>query len=122
MVLERCVTHASTPNLISEKMLTNSNIDIFSLVNMVNKNRHSYKNRREPSLAKADEQAAFAFATEVLRNNAVSDTTLVQVRELFGDRGAVGMGAIIAHYHSGAIALGLADIPLPDGTRTCLPM
>jgi hypothetical protein len=41
---------------------------------------------------------------------------------LFGERGVVEMGAIIAHYHSGAIALGLADILLPDGSKTCLPM
>lgn len=77
--------------------------------------------RREPAFERADEAAAYAFATEVLRNNAVGDATLAQVRDLFGDRGAVEMGAIIAHYHSGAIVLGLADIDLPDGSKTCLP-
>jgi len=82
----------------------------------------SIKNRREPHLAKADEQAAYSFTIEVLRNNAITDATLARVRELFGERGAVEMGAIIAHYHSGAIALGLADISLPDGSKTCLPL
>jgi len=80
------------------------------------------KSRQEPVLDKDDEAAAYAFATEVLRNNAVSDTTLAKVRRQFGERGVVEMGAIIAHYHSGAIVLGLADISLPDGTRTCLPV
>lgn len=80
------------------------------------------KNKREPVLAKDDEAAAYAFTTEVLRNNAVSDSTLAKVRALFGERGAVEMGAIIARYHAGAIALGMADINLPDGTRTCLPV
>jgi len=79
------------------------------------------KHRQEPSFDKADEAAAYAFAIEVLRDNAVSDATLMQVRDLFGDRGAVELGAIIAHYHSGAIVLGLADIDLPDGTKACLP-
>lgn len=82
----------------------------------------SIKNRLEPNLAKADEQAAYSFTIEVLRNRAVSNPTLTRVRDLFGERGAVEMGAIIAHYHSGAIALGLADISLPDGSKTCLPL
>ena len=80
------------------------------------------KNKQEPALMKDDEAAAYAFTTEVLRNNAVSDATLARVRKLFGERGAVEMGAIIAHYHSGAIVLGLADINLPDGSKTCLPV
>jgi 4-carboxymuconolactone decarboxylase len=82
----------------------------------------SIKNRREPRLAKPDEQAAYSFTLEVLRNNAVTDATLARVSELLGERGAVEMGGIIAHYHSGAIALGLADISLPDGSKTCLPL
>lgn len=80
------------------------------------------KNRQEPTFDKPDEAAAYAFAREVLRDNAVSDATLETVRALFSERGAVEMGAIIAHYHSGAIALGLADIVLLDGSKTCLPL
>ena len=79
------------------------------------------KNRLEPVFEKADEAAAYAFAKEILVLNAVSDATLAQVRTLFGNRGTVEMGAIIGHYHSGAITLGLADIDLPDGSKTCLP-
>lgn len=79
------------------------------------------KNRQEPTFYKSDEAAAYAFAVETLRRHAVSDTTLSDVRRLFGDRGAVEIGATIAHYHSGSIALSLADIDLPDGTKTCLP-
>jgi 4-carboxymuconolactone decarboxylase len=79
------------------------------------------KNRLEPAFQKHDERLAYAFAIEVLRCNAVRDSTLAEVRSVFGDRGAVELGAIIAHYHSGAIALSLADIDLPDGSKTCLP-
>ncbi|HVZ53429.1 MAG TPA: carboxymuconolactone decarboxylase family protein [Pseudolabrys sp.] len=80
------------------------------------------KQRQEPSFASADEAAAYDFTVELLRNNAVSDATLLRARDLFGDRGAVEIGAIVAHYHSGAIVLGLADIVLPDGSKTCLPL
>jgi 4-carboxymuconolactone decarboxylase len=79
------------------------------------------KNRLEPVFNKSDEAAAYAFSKEILLLNAVSDKTLAQVRTLFGNRGAIEMGAIIGHYHSGAVALGLVDIELPDGSKTCLP-
>lgn len=79
------------------------------------------KNRQEPECDKRDEAAAYAFAVDVLRNNAVSDPTLSEVRSLFGERGAIELGALIAHYHSGAIVLSLTDIELPDGSKTCLP-
>jgi 4-carboxymuconolactone decarboxylase len=81
----------------------------------------SIKFRRAPAFESADEVVAYAFATEVLNDHRVSDATLAQARTLFGDRGVVEIGAIIGHYHSGAIALGLADVTLPDGSKTCLP-
>jgi 4-carboxymuconolactone decarboxylase len=79
------------------------------------------KNRREPVFHMDSDAVAYAFAIEMLRNNAVSDATLTKARECFGDRGTVELGAIIGHYHSGAIALSLADIDLPDGSKRCLP-
>jgi 4-carboxymuconolactone decarboxylase len=79
------------------------------------------KNRQEPTFEKSDEATAYSFAVEVLRNNTVSDRTLDDVRSLFGERGAVELSALIAHYHSGAIVLSLTDIDLPDGSKTCLP-
>lgn len=79
------------------------------------------KSRRKPVFDTADEAAAYALATEVLNQHEVSDTTLTGGRAIFGDRGVIEIGAIIGHYHSGAIALGLADVTLPDGSKTCLP-
>jgi 4-carboxymuconolactone decarboxylase len=79
------------------------------------------KNRHEPTFDKRDEAVAYAFVTEALRNNSVSDSTLAETRLLFGNRGAVELGAIMAHYHSGAIVLSLTDIDLPDGSKICLP-
>lgn len=77
--------------------------------------------RRKPDFADAENEAAWRFTTEMLQNNRVCDETITEVKRLFGERGAVEMGALIAHYHSGAIVLSLCDIDLPDGTKTCLP-
>lgn len=79
------------------------------------------KNRREATFGALDEAAAYAFTTEMLGNNAVSDATLGKARAFFGDRGTIELATIIGHYHSGAMALSLAEIDLPDGSKTCLP-
>lgn len=79
------------------------------------------KNRQQPVFEARDEAIAYAFANEMLCDNSVSDGTLTKARGCFGDRGCIELGAIMGHYHSGAIALSLADINLPDGSKTCLP-
>lgn len=79
------------------------------------------RHRRKPEFDKKDEAAAYNFCTEILKNNAVTDETLGLAKRNFGERGIVEMGALIAHYHSGAIVLSLCDVDLPDGSRTCLP-
>jgi 4-carboxymuconolactone decarboxylase len=79
------------------------------------------KHRRHATFGTTDEAAAYGFATEMLNNNAVSDATLAAARAAFGDRGTIELATIIGHYHSGAMALSLAEIALPDGSKTCLP-
>jgi 4-carboxymuconolactone decarboxylase len=79
------------------------------------------KDRRRPAFGMPDETAAYAFTIEMLNNDAVSDETLARTRACFGDRGTIELAAIVGHYHSGAMALSLADIDLPDGSKTCLP-
>lgn len=79
------------------------------------------KYRRKATPIKPDETAAYAFATEMLGNNVVSAAALAAARACFGDRGTIELAAIIGHYHSGAMALSLAEISLPDGSARCLP-
>ncbi len=67
-----------------------------------------------PSFPKPDEAAAYAFTTEMLDGHAVGDETLARARTALGDRGVVEMGAIIGHYHNGAIALTIAGIVPPS--------
>lgn len=79
------------------------------------------KHGRPPRGLQEDEATAHQFAVEVLGRDAPTDLTLDRARRAFGDRGVIEMGALIAHYHSGAIVLSLSDVMLPDGTRECLP-
>lgn len=79
------------------------------------------RNRKTPLELGEDEAAAYRLASEVLSRNGATDETLARARQFFGDRGVIEVGALIAHYHSGAIALSFSDITLPDGTKECLP-
>ena len=79
------------------------------------------RDRVSPRGLRDDERAAYGLASEILASNRPADQTLGRAREVFGDRGVVEAGALIAHYHSGAIALSLSDVTLPDGRKDCLP-
>jgi 4-carboxymuconolactone decarboxylase len=79
------------------------------------------KNRRRPDMDRKDEEAIYFFTTEMLETHDVSEGTLARIVALFGEKGAIELGALIGHYHLGAITLATARISLPDGSRTCLP-
>jgi 4-carboxymuconolactone decarboxylase len=79
------------------------------------------KNGQAPHFDGEDEQAAYDFVSGMLTHNRVTVPVLIAAKAHFGERGVVEMGAIIAHYHSGAIVLSLADVTLPDGSKSCLP-
>ncbi len=68
-----------------------------------------------PRFSSPDETAAHAFTTGMLGHHTVSDETLAGARRALGDRGVVEMGAIIGHYHNGAIALAIAGMTPPAG-------
>src|SRR5690606_14732662 len=80
------------------------------------------KHRADPSpLLAANARVAYALAREILQDASARDDTVAEARAAFGDRGVVEIASLIAHYHAGAILLSLGDVPLPDGSRTCLP-
>jgi 4-carboxymuconolactone decarboxylase len=79
------------------------------------------KERRKPAFVREDEAAIYDFVTEVLTTYRISDTTLERVKELFGERGTIELGSIVGHYQHGAITLAIAELDLPDGSKTCLP-
>lgn len=82
---------------------------------------NAIRDRTTPAFEHRDETAVYRFATEMLETNRVRDATLAEIKSLFGDRGAIELGAIIGHYHLGAITLATAELELPDGTTTLLP-
>jgi len=79
------------------------------------------KVRRHPEFVRDDEAAVYDFVTEVLATYRIADATLERVKELFGERGAIELGSIVGHYQHGAITLAIAELDLPDGSKTCLP-
>jgi len=78
------------------------------------------RTRQAPDFDRPDDTAAYDFATAVLRGGKMPAPVLESALAVFGERGVVELGALIAHYHSGAIVLSLSDVVLPDGSRSCL--
>lgn len=75
---------------------------------------------RTPSLDDPVDQLVYDFVQSVLRLGKMTPTLRAAAIDTLGERGVVELGALVAHYFSGAIVLGLGGIPLPDGSRTCL--
>ena len=75
--------------------------------------------RRPDGLAE-DEDAVYAFCTELHRNGAVSDPTYARVTALFGEQGAIDLCAICGHYSTLAMVLNVARTPLPEGASAPL--
>ncbi len=78
------------------------------------------RRRRPPHFEREDEAAVYAFVGEAV-NFKVGDTTLDRIKQLFGERGAIELGSIVGHYLHGAVTLAIAELSLPDGSKTCLP-
>ncbi|WP_038361791.1 carboxymuconolactone decarboxylase family protein [Bosea sp. 117] len=75
---------------------------------------------RTPRLDDAADQLVYDFVHSVLRGGKVTPPLRTAAIDMLGERGVVELGALVAHYFSGAIVLGLSSVPLPDGSRTCL--
>ena len=70
--------------------------------------------RRPDNLAN-DEEAVYAFCSELHANGAVSDPTYARVTALFGEQGTIDLCAICGHYSLLAMVLNVARTPLPEG-------
>lgn len=73
------------------------------------------RHNRRPRFDAADEDAVHAYAFELLTTGKTSDATLGRTVDLFGEKGAVELSAIVGYYSTCAFALALAELPLPDG-------
>jgi len=71
---------------------------------------------RKPVLVYADEAAVYAFASELMRNRRVSDTTWrLAVAEL-GQTGIVDLVGILGYYALVSMTIVAFEVPLPQGT------
>ena len=74
------------------------------------------RERRRPDAMKTDETALYDFASELVTNNSISDTTYQRALDAFGKRGAVELGGLIGYYMMVAMTLVAHDLQPPAGT------
>jgi 4-carboxymuconolactone decarboxylase len=73
---------------------------------------------RRPSTMSPDEQTVYDFASELLRNKKVSNTTFQRARLRLGTKGIVDMTGIVGYYTFLAMQLNVAQYPAAaDGNK-----
>lgn len=78
------------------------------------------KDGREPRGMADDEAAAYAFATELQRDRAVSRPTYDRAVGLFGEEGVVDLAGVCGYYTFLAMVMNMAATPLPRGAKPAL--
>ena len=72
---------------------------------------------RRPASMQPDEEAVYAFCTELLQTRQVSDATFRAAVNAFGERGVVDMIAVTGYYQLVSMVLNVDRYPLPDGVK-----
>lgn len=68
-----------------------------------------------PAFAQADEAAVFAFASELLRNRRVSDTTYRRAVDLLGQKAVVELVGLLGYYGLISMTINAFEVPVPAG-------
>lgn len=76
---------------------------------------------RRPEGMSAEEEAVYAFSTELQRNKAVSDPTYAALVALYGEQGAIDLTGINGYYALLAMTMNVARTALPEGVAPPLP-
>ncbi len=76
---------------------------------------------REPPLTKPDEQAVYAFASELLRDRRVSDAAYAAAAAALGQRGVVDLVGILGYYGLISMTIKAFEVPLPEGSADPFP-
>ena len=69
---------------------------------------------RRPTAMSTDEEMIYDFATELIRNKRVSDTTFDKVKARFGTKGVVDTTGIVGYYTFLAMQLNVAQYKNPN--------
>jgi 4-carboxymuconolactone decarboxylase len=70
---------------------------------------------KTPNLAKPDEAAVYAFASELLKTRKVSDATYSRAVAALGERGVIELVGILGYYGLISMTINAFEVPLPDG-------
>lgn len=70
---------------------------------------------KKPTNMNDDEDAIYAFVTELVRSHQVSDQTFDRINRRFGSKGAVDLTSLIAFYVHLSMQLNVAKFALPLG-------
>ncbi len=77
--------------------------------------------RRRPQVLSDDEAAVYAFCTELLRDQAVSDRSWADVVQRFGECGAVDLIGIAGYYTFLSMVMNAARTEVPVSSAAPLP-
>ena len=70
-----------------------------------------------PKLTKADEQAIYDFAIELITRRRVSDATFERAKKELGLTSVIDLVGIIGYYGLVSVTLNAFEIPLPEGEK-----
>lgn len=77
---------------------------------------------RQPNGLRDDEAAVYRFCTELHRTRRVSDATFDAVAKHLGESGVIDLIGLTGYYSMLAMALNVAQQPLPAGATPVLPV
>lgn len=72
---------------------------------------------RRPAAMQKDEEAVYAFCSELLNTKQVSDATFGAAKNAFGERGVVDLIAVTGWYSTVSMLLNVDRYPVADGTE-----
>jgi 4-carboxymuconolactone decarboxylase len=75
---------------------------------------------RRPENMTAEEEVLYAFCSELLQNQSVSDPTYARALAAFGESGVVEAASLEGYYSYLAIVMNAARSPLPAGVKPAL--
>ena len=70
-----------------------------------------------PRLTKADEQAVYDFAIELITRRRVSDATFERAKKELGLTSVIDLVGIIGYYGLVSVTLNAFEMPLPEGEK-----
>jgi 4-carboxymuconolactone decarboxylase len=78
--------------------------------------------QHHPAGLSPDDDVVVRYASELNRDNSVSDATYAQALARLGERTVVELTALVGYYTMVAMTLNAHEIPLPEGVEPAFPL